>query len=784
MLTEPRVLAVLSVCTLLAVVAIGRVDREPPEVLDATEGSGFTPSRAFDDLRWIAKEPHPMGSLPHREVRSRLARELETIGLEVRVEGGFVAPHGVLASRARFDWVENVVARLPGSEGAAAVLVVSHYDSAGTAPGAGDDGAAVAAMLEVARVLAARVAAGRSPRNDVIFLFTDGEEIELLGARHHVAAGSWREKTAAVLNFEARGASGPSILFETSEGNARFVKVFAETVARPVASSFAYEVYRRMPNDTDFTIFKAAGWRGLNFAFIGSHERYHTADDTFESLDGRSLVHHGTTMLALTERLADSDLAAPTGEEADADRVFFGLLGARTIHYPLALQYLLNLAAILFFAGALVVAWRRRRIDRRSLAWGVAAHAIGIVAAAAASALLVRLVVGIDDSSRVEFWRVVHDGPMHFPAHVLLAISIATFTLLQLRGRTGADGAFAGALAITALALVVATFAAPAGSYVLAWPLLASTAAFLAFVTRPRKGRIGAARFAILALSLLPTASLVVPLLHFAAQALTFAAAPVAIVAVLIASLPATPLFLCAMAVSRLALPIVTAAAAWLTLGWAVWNGSLATETPRSSRVEYVVEGATGAAAFVSSEPAELRGMFPGALVAEVESETLIPGSGKAKRGRVAAEPHSIAEATFEWMGSTIESDRRVCEFRMRIPEGASSVTVSIAKESRAWIASAAAFEPAPEPAAAFAATQAGDDGAKWAGCEIRVRGVPRDAVVVKIAQPIAVPLEVTIVTRRYGLPPLPEGASPPRPWRVPAFWAADESVIHRTLTF
>jgi Zn-dependent M28 family amino/carboxypeptidase len=67
--------------------------------------------------------------------------------------------------------VENVIVRLPGRNETGIVLVTGHYDSQPPAPGAGDDGISVAAMLETMRVLSA----GAPLRNDVVFLFADGE---------------------------------------------------------------------------------------------------------------------------------------------------------------------------------------------------------------------------------------------------------------------------------------------------------------------------------------------------------------------------------------------------------------------------------------------------------------------------------------------------------------------------------------------------------------------------------------------------------------------------------
>ena len=69
------------------------------------------------------------------------------------------------------------------------------------------------------------------------------------------------------LNFEARGTSGPSLMFETSPGNAGLIRALsAARGTRLFASSLSSEIYRRMPNDSDFTVLSKAGIPGLNFA--------------------------------------------------------------------------------------------------------------------------------------------------------------------------------------------------------------------------------------------------------------------------------------------------------------------------------------------------------------------------------------------------------------------------------------------------------------------------------------------------------------------------------------
>lgn len=74
--------------------------------------------------------------------------------------------------------VENIAGVHKGTAGGKAVMLVAHYDSVATGPGAGDDAAGGASVPEVLRALKA----GPPLRNDVVALFTDGEEAGLLGA--------------------------------------------------------------------------------------------------------------------------------------------------------------------------------------------------------------------------------------------------------------------------------------------------------------------------------------------------------------------------------------------------------------------------------------------------------------------------------------------------------------------------------------------------------------------------------------------------------------------------
>jgi hypothetical protein len=337
-------LLIIGACVLLAL----RQLNPPPTVNANAPLSEFSSTRAFNHLASIAARPRPIGSAAHTETRNYLLRELSALGLvaEVQKVSGVNRTTGNTISAAT---VENVLARLKGTTGGLAVLLVCHYDSVPTGPGASDDGSAIATLLETARALRAQPPL----RNDVIFLFTDAEETGLLGAKAFVDEHEWSKKIAVVLNFEARGHTGQSIMFETSPNNRLLIAQFAAAAQYPVANSLSYEVYKRLPNDTDFTIFKGQGFTGLNFAYLEGPTHYHTQLDNPQNLDQRSLQHDGSYALSLTRYFGNLDLNQNrlAGDGTKADAVYFNILGFSFVHYSGRWVLLLLCLTLLLLVG-------------------------------------------------------------------------------------------------------------------------------------------------------------------------------------------------------------------------------------------------------------------------------------------------------------------------------------------------------------------------------------------------------------------------------------------------
>ncbi|MEQ8763301.1 MAG: M28 family peptidase [Planctomycetota bacterium] len=277
-----------------------------PETRPASDTGAFSAERALSLHREIlGDQPRPLGSEENAAVRQRMLDHLQSLGYEPQTQTALVASPGSAAV------VHNVIAKLEGEDpGAGAVLLVAHHDSVGAGPGASDDGAGTVTLLDIAQVLKA----GPKHRRSVIFLWTDGEEVGLFGARAFAEQHPWAKSVFRVINLEARGSSGPVRLFETGPSNLASMRRFARAIERPSTTSMASVIYEQMPNDTDFSVFRRAGLTGYNLAFIGGVEDYHASTDTLENLDPGSLQHLGDQALALVRATADAPDEEASGE--------------------------------------------------------------------------------------------------------------------------------------------------------------------------------------------------------------------------------------------------------------------------------------------------------------------------------------------------------------------------------------------------------------------------------------------------------------------------------------
>ena len=303
---------------------------------------------------------HPAGSAQNDAVRDRLVRLLEQHGWQVEIQSAQV--DGRKGDSPLM--LHNVIARRPEQVGLSPqpLILATHYDSCQFGPGAGDAGSCVAAVVEAGRLLTLQTDLLKRP---VLLLFTDGEEAGLLGAIEFVRSHPVSRQRPLVLNFDARGTSGPVVMYQTHAGNSVAIDAWVNSLVRPrITGSLFTAVYRSMPNGTDFSVFQKAGWQGFNFAIIDGAHRYHQPDDTFANLDPRSVQHFGEHALRLSTLIASNtnDLAA-TKEDA----VFFDVLGLFVVHYPvswcLPIRFALLIVSMRLYGRHVL----RREVLRQSL---------------------------------------------------------------------------------------------------------------------------------------------------------------------------------------------------------------------------------------------------------------------------------------------------------------------------------------------------------------------------------------------------------------------------------
>ncbi|WP_433802345.1 M20/M25/M40 family metallo-hydrolase [Actinomycetospora sp. CA-084318] len=440
----------VALVVLSATAAITLISQRPPAPVPAdAPPTAFSAERALPVVADIAREPRPLGSAANARVRDDLAARLTALGLTTTVRDG------------------TVVATLPGAAPTGQVVLSAHHDSVPTGPGAADDAAGVAAIVETVRALRA----GPPLRNDLTVLLTDGEEVGLLGMRQWVRTDLPRTPIV-VLNQEARGVSGPALLFRTSPGNAGLVQAM-RTVPHPAGDSSLVAIFRLLPNDTDLSVVIAAGRPGIDSAFVEEPEKYHTAADTPANLDPRSVQSQGGTLLALARELGGTDLAPldPTasGLPPQPDAVYFPLRDL-LVTYPVAWEWPLALLAV---AGLVVVTSAARGRDlttARGALLAVVTSPLPLVVAGALAVglwqVLLTLRPAYADTPFLD-----RPGPYQVATGALAVLAVLAW-YLPVRRRVGRTATTIGVAGLLAALGVLGAAAVPGASFLVTWPAL------------------------------------------------------------------------------------------------------------------------------------------------------------------------------------------------------------------------------------------------------------------------------------------------------------------------
>jgi hypothetical protein len=447
----------------------------------------FSGERALSHLPIIAREPHPPGSPAQAVVRDYLVQQLTNLGLEVEVQ--------------QAPGVENVVARLYGTDPNGAILMQAHYDSIG-GPGAADNGTGVSALLEIARALAA----GPSMRNDIIILFADSEELPdpFTGTKAFVRAHPWMADVRVAISMDT-AVHGFISINDTGPDNGWIVQVLARAYSGGAWTSLSGGGgYDSLP-------FRQAGIRVLQLEDNYPFREQHTPDDVPDIVRPGSVQQLGEQVLAIVRELSDLELDNTSGEQQTY--MYVPVIGLA--YYPEA--WALPLAIV---AGVLLIIAVGMVLWRKLASWGsFGVTFLAVIAPAALAAVGTNAIWKA--ASKLFGWETHRwsEWPEVIPPNGWLILILSNLIVLVLamvvyrfarRWSTRASFSLLGLFIFLILAVVLA-LTDPRGAILITWPVLIGSAVWIMATALGKDGKKWSVDAGIL-LAAIPTILYILPL--------------------------------------------------------------------------------------------------------------------------------------------------------------------------------------------------------------------------------------------------------------------------------
>ncbi len=735
----------------LLLTAIRAAPPAPREAHDEDRFSAIAARQLLDDL-YADVGIHPIGTDNNRRLKERILDHLRHLGYQPAVQSTMACRESGGCGQ-----VENIVARLAGTGTGKAVLLAVHYDGVGAGPSIADDGVAVAAVLEIARILKS----GPPLRNDVIFLIDDGEEAFLLGAVAFAAKHPWAEDVGAVVNLEARGSGGRSYMFETGTDNAWLIELMKQGVPRPATSSVFYSVYQRLPNDTDFTVFRYFGMNGVNFAFIGDVVHYHTPLDDLAHASSASLQHHGDNALGMARALANADLESPPVGTAS----WFDLWGFAILSWPESWNLPLSITSLILVSVVLAGLLRRRLLTTKQLRWGLLLYP-----AALFSALILALVAAwiLRSLGNLPDWPAVAWVPR--AAFWLIGVAAGARAVTLMGRKSGVQGAWFGAIVWSAVLAAALSVVLPGAAYIfLVTALLGSALSGLAALWTSR-----VASHLTVTLTVFFTAAAQLILAWSLWDAMGLLIMPV--VTLLIAAFTTLVLTPFAETVDRTGrrLPLAGLVAAGLLIVLSLFLPPYSMESPRPLNF-YFVQNADEATArmAVRPRPRPLPDPLAAAVEWQADLERFYPWSEDEPSFVVAdAQPLQVAPPVVEILESTATSTGRRIRARLSSPRGADRGALVFSDSQRIASLHLAGWEYDLQT----------EEIRAWYPDRrrvVRFATMPEEGIEFEVALEGREPFTVYAIDSSYGLPPSAAPLIEARPAEVVPIHRGDQTVVH-----
>jgi hypothetical protein len=541
-------------------------------------------------------------------------------------------------------------------------------------------------------------------------------------------------------------------MFETSSENGWIIKEFASSATHPVANSLTYSIYKLLPNNTDLTIFKEAGFAGLNFAYINGLVYYHTLYDNLENIDERSLQHHGSYALALTRHFGNLDLE----DSKESDAVYFDILGSALIHYSGMWVTPLTVFVVLLFVGVVVLGFRRSQLTFPGIVLGFLAFLLSIISTSVTVTLAWWTIRTLHHGYRWIPQGDTYNSNLYMISFVALTIAITSGLYIWFRKKISLQNLAVGALLWWLILMVLTSLYLPGASYVFTWPLLFSLVGLgFLFSSRHQKSVLGK-RFAVLSLCAIPGIILLTPTIYLIFVALTLnLSGAVMVMVVLLLGLLIPHLYLMATS-NKWLLP---AASLLLSLGFIV-AGSLTAgfdaNHPKPNSIFYGLNADTGKAIWASADekPDEWTSQF---LSAELKKGTIteylpmVPRKFLKSQAPVAP----LAAPNIELISDDVRDEVRTVRLRITSRRQARIIRVYIdSNEVLAAVVNGKRIGNNDTPAHI-------ESGNRWG---LNYFALPKEGIELTLEVKSSQPLQIRAVEQSDGLPEIPGSSFKVRP--------------------
>ncbi len=438
--------------------------------IDDIVEKNFYIANAYGHVEAMSKSPHYAGTNDHRTVKAYIIKQLQRLGLQVKVQ-----KTNVSNKYHTYTEVENIIAKIEGTDKTGkSLLLMSHYDSVPFASlGASDAASGVATILEGVR---AYLRQNIKPKNDIIILITDAEELGLLGAAAFANKHPWADNVGAVLNFEARGSSGSSyLLMETNHGNHNLLKTFNEANLKfPTSNSLAYSIYKLLPNDTDLTVFRQdKDTVGFNFAFIDNHFNYHTVLDSAQNLSLDSLAHQAHYLMPMLNKLSQMDL---NNLKSDQDDVYFQIPFWKTVSYPYDWTLFISIANLLLFILIIAIGLKNKTLNLKAMFSASLPLFKSLIVTALISFTILKFLYWLHPHYAEILQGFTYNGYHYIAFFALLAISINFFFYRKVTETQSASNIMVIPLLIWILINLIIALSLPGAHFFILISLLATIA--------------------------------------------------------------------------------------------------------------------------------------------------------------------------------------------------------------------------------------------------------------------------------------------------------------------